>query len=557
MKKFLIGLSLFCIVILGLAVTSLDFRRFITLYAQGESDILREVDFDALTQDQQGAYYFLTGDFGGLSTNTLRGAAAPWILMSSAITLDFVEGDLEKVNQLALKRAFQQWGFTSPKTITNWPTEIDLPEQSTPLGFTVGTVARNIPSIEVTTSNIACTACHSNPAYDANGSPDLSTIWLGTPNSSINLEAYPQAIYDSFLKYGDDPKLMQAADILFPNMSQTERRTLTKFILPAAKKRMIELEDSLGRAVPFRGGYPGITNGLDSLHLQLGIQPRDSVAPLSAFNSVPNIDGHMFRTSFLNVANYEIPKKGSQRPMKREDITEQHLDDLGAMAAFFIVPSMGVDPATAQQQIPIAQATMRFIKDVKTQPFPGYIDREIAKVGGTIYADKCSSCHGDYDAKGELSSFPNYVGSIDTDPVRMKLLKSAQTAKAINESIMGDYIQAVDPIGYIAPPLNGIWATAPYLHNGSIPTLAHFFNPDTRPEKFFVGGQKLNFDLIGIDGYLDDQGVWTYPDSYTPWANKALFDTTKKGHSSQGHTMPFDEMTEAEKRALLEYLKTL
>jgi len=557
MKNFLIGLSLICIITLGLAVTSVDFRRFITLYAQGESDTLRGVDFDALTQDQKGAYYFLTGDFGGLSTNTLRGAAAPWILMSSAITLDFVEGDLEKVNQISLSNAFQQWGFTSPKTIANWPSEIALPELSTPLGFTVGTVARNIPPIEITTSNIACTACHSNPAYGANGLPDPSTIWLGTPNSSINLEAYPQAIYDAFLKYGDDPKLMQAVDILFPTMSNTERRTLTTFILPAARKRMKELENTLGRAVPFIGGYPGITNGLDSLHIQLGIQSRNKLSPLSAFNSVPNIDGHMFRTSFLNVANYEIPKDSSQRAMNREDITGQHLDDLGAMAAFFIVPSMGVDPATAQQQIPIAQSTMRFIKNVKTQPFPGNIDRDLAKSGGTIYAAKCASCHGDYDAKGQLSSFPNYVGVMDTDPVRMELLKSAQTAKAINESIMGEYIRAVDPIGYVAPPLNGIWATAPYLHNGSIPTLAHFFNPETRPEKFFVGGQKLNYELVGVDGYLDDQGIWTYPDGYEPWANSALFDTTKEGHSAKGHTIPFDEMNELEKQAVIEYLKTL
>lgn len=557
MKKFLIGLSFCLAIIAGLFIFSQNFRQFITLHAQGEAEYLSAIELEKLSQEEQGAYYFLTGDFGGLSTKTLRGAAAPWILMSSAITLNYVEGDLEKVDQKALRKAFQQWGFTSPQTIANWPADLPLPELKTPMGFTTGSVARNIPPIEVTASNISCTACHSNPAYDVNGLPNPTTIWLGTPNSSINLESYPQAIYDSFLKYGNDPKLMQAADILFPEMSKTERRTLTKFILPAAKKRMKELENSLGRAVPFIGGYPGITNGLDSLHIQLSIQSREDMAPLSAFNSIPNIDGHMFRTSFLNVGNYEIPKHDSQRSITPEDITNEHLDNLGAMAAFFIVPSMGVEPLDDRKQIPAAQATMRFIKDVKTQPFPGTINQEMAKLGSALYVVQCASCHGDYNSEGQLVSFPNYIGEIGTDPLRIELLKSAQTAKAINNSVMGEHIHAVDPIGYIAPPLNGIWATAPYMHNGSIPTLEHVFNPSTRPKKFYVGGQKLNYELVGIDGQLDGQGVWTYPEGYVPWANTALFDTTKKGHSSQGHTSPFDDMSDADKRALIEYLKTL
>ena len=38
-----------------------------------------------------------------------------------------------------------------------------------------------------------------------------------------------------------------------------------------------------------------------------------------------------------------------------------------------------------------------------------------------------------------------------------------------------------DVDGYVAPPLEGIWASAPYLHNGSVPTLWHLLHNDSRP----------------------------------------------------------------------------
>ena len=41
-----------------------------------------------------------------------------------------------------------------------------------------------------------------------------------------------------------------------------------------------------------------------------------------------------------------------------------------------------------------------------------------------------------------------------------------------------------DTAGYQAPPLDGIWATAPYFHNGSVPTLYHVLNSKARPRLF-------------------------------------------------------------------------
>ncbi len=94
---------------------------------------------------------------------------------------------------------------------------------------------------------------------------------------------------------------------------------------------------------------------------------------------------------------------------------------------------------------------------------------------------------------------------------------------------------------YKARPLNGIWATAPYLHNGSVPSLWALLQPVAqRPARFFVGSRE--FDPVRV-GQVSDQGP-------------SLLDTSLPGNSNGGH-LAGTTLPEADKRALLEYLKTL
>jgi hypothetical protein len=95
-------------------------------------------------------------------------------------------------------------------------------------------------------------------------------------------------------------------------------------------------------------------------------------------------------------------------------------------------------------------------------------------------------------------------------------------------------------LGYPTKPLAGIWATAPYLHNGSVPTLADMLTPPAeRPKTFMVGAREYDAKKLG---YRANQG-WT-------------FDTTLKGNSNQGH--PFGTtLKPEEKEDLLEFLKRL
>lgn len=138
-------------------------------------------------------------------------------------------------------------------------------------------------------------------------------------------------------------------------------------------------------------------------------------------------------------------------------------------------------------------------------------------------------------------------------------------------------------LGYKARPLQGVWATAPFLHNGSVPTLYHLLSPaQDRPTYFYLGSRE--YDPVRV-GYLTpmerDTGA---PPSTSKLADPTIqprkgefrFDTRLRGNSNRGHEfndghVPWDSskppeaqyqngligprLREDEKMALIEYLK--
>ncbi len=113
-----------------------------------------------------------------------------------------------------------------------------------------------------------------------------------------------------------------------------------------------------------------------------------------------------------------------------------------------------------------------------------------------------------------------------------------------------------DPFpGYMPPPLDGIWATAPYFHNGSVPNVELVLNSAARPTDW----RRVDLDST----HFDEQALgWPYvevpyPQDQAPEAERDLvYDTTLWSQSNQGH--PFgDHLTSAERHAVIEYLKTL
>ena len=97
---------------------------------------------------------------------------------------------------------------------------------------------------------------------------------------------------------------------------------------------------------------------------------------------------------------------------------------------------------------------------------------------------------------------------------------------------------------YAARPLYGIWAAAPYLHNGSVPTLYHLLlPPEQRPKTFALGARE--YDPVKL-GFVVATAC-TQED--------CVVDTTRKGDGNGGHLFGTD-LAESDRMALLEYLKT-
>ena len=134
---------------------------------------------------------------------------------------------------------------------------------------------------------------------------------------------------------------------------------------------------------------------------------------------------------------------------------------------------------------PEAEAIFAWLADYRPQPFPGPIDRAAAERGAGLYARGCASCHGSFDWNAgapQLTSYPDWIGDVGTDPLRGKVLDQPLAA-AIRKSRYGSAISVKPGEGYAAPPLAGVWASAPYLHNGSVPSLAALLDPRQRPRR--------------------------------------------------------------------------
>jgi hypothetical protein len=195
-------------------------------------------------------------------------------------------------------------------------------------------------------------------------------------------------------------------------------------------------------------------------------------------------------------------------------------------------------------------------------PFP--IDRDLAHTGEAVFKENCARCHG---TCGPGGTYPNKIvplAEIGTDPTRFRGISDA-FFEHYNKSwfarehagwLADEYIGR-KTAGYQAPPLDGVWATAPYFHNGSVPTVADVLNSAARPKvftrSFRTAEEDYDPEKLGWKVRVLDRG----PGGDVPgYERRKVYDTTQPGRGNAGHTFG-DDLTEEERRAVIEYLKTL
>jgi mono/diheme cytochrome c family protein len=280
--------------------------------------------------------------------------------------------------------------------------------------------------------------------------------------------------------------------------------------------------------------------------------------------------------------------------------------NVGEVTGVFAEATLGpsIPQVISSANLTNLHALETWLKSLQAPSWPaeilGPIDSGLAAQGADLYAANCASCHPAVaprsapNAFGKTFAMMNFstpLGALGTDPMAAITFPTrradpgpwAPIAAANNLygpdgkvavfallSISGssilqryfaingfndfqkiaflDFRESMTPTQaqlttYKARPLNGVALTAPYLHNGSVPSLWDLLLPPAqRPTQFYVGN--TSFDPVHV-GYSTEQV-----------ANSVLFDTTKLGNGNGGHVYG-TSMTDAERYAIIEYIKTL
>jgi mono/diheme cytochrome c family protein len=276
----------------------------------------------------------------------------------------------------------------------------------------------------------------------------------------------------------------------------------------------------------------------------------DTFNPLKAYFNFPMHllpkEERIGTTDFPSIWN-----QGQRRDLKMElhwDGNNVSLEERNRSAAM----GAGVTPPTADRP------RMKRIADwLLTLPAPAYpfkIDKELAARGTPIYKKYCADCHGadGKDFRGKDVGKVTPIDEIGTDRHR---LDSYTYTVAVNQNMIfagyGDerFSHFRKTYGYANSPLDGLWLRAPYLHNGSVPTLRDLLETSpNRPAQFYRGYDVYDQKKVGfISSVPDEKGKKFF-----------LYDTQEPGNGNKGHEgyRYGTELSPAEKEALVEYLKT-
>ncbi len=232
-----------------------------------------------------------------------------------------------------------------------------------------------------------------------------------------------------------------------------------------------------------------------------------------------------------------------------------------SLMAFLLSPLNSADFIKKQEKA--FSDIQAYLLSIEPPKYPFAVDGQLAAKGKELFKHNCARCHGSYGPSGR---YPNKIVPLDeigTD----RTLTQASSIEAAQHFLKswiahdkgpdGKPYEVTYKGGYQCPPLDGIWATAPYFHNGSVPTVYHVLNSKARPKIYTRSFRTKKEDYDSVKLGLKITVLDKAPDPSPPAPERRkIYDTTQPGRGNGGHTFG-DELTEDERMAVIEYLKTL
>ncbi len=378
-----------------------------------------------------------------------------------------------------------------------------------------------------------CAGCHTGTVRETPSAP--RRIVLGMPAHQLDLQAFVEFVLECSL---DNRVTAEAVRGRFPddNGPGVFERALFRFgLVGRLKNTTLALRNRLG---PLVG---------DALP-RWGRGRVDTFNPYKAIQFNWPLD-RLPRAELIGASDF--PSLWNQQPREgmhlhwdgdNDSVDERNLSaGLGA----------GITPVTADH------AGIKRIRDwtwtLKPPQYPYAIDRTLAARGAPLYAQACLSCHGDHRFRDGVKAGDRIgqvvkLSDVGTDPYR---LNSYTVAFAANQyALFPDsqyrFRRFRKTDGYANHPLDGIWARAPYLHNGSVPTLRDLLEPPERRPAAFYRGYDV-YDQAGV-GFVTDVAEENGRTFFR-------YDTSIPGNGNGGHVYG-TTLSDEEKRAIVEYMKT-
>ncbi len=395
--------------------------------------------------------------------------------------------------------------------------------------FPIGTSRRNVQGIERIFFN--CAICHVGTVRDTPESKPR--VIVGMPANTVDLQAFQ--------------RFLSACAV-------DENFNAARLMDQIAKENT---EDRLNRALLRYVGIDLMRERLLTLRQRFSFMDREPVygpGRVDTFNP-PKVLLN-FRMDNLPTNEWvgicDFPSVWNQRKRKgmhlHWDGNNDTVEERNRSASF----GTGATPPTLDRAS--IKRMEDWLLDAVPPPFPYAIDRPLAAKGAPLYQQYCAACHGrsGADFTGQYVGTVTPIEKIKTDRWR---LDSYSFELCVNQNLLyAAYPQERfkhfrKTFGYANQPLDGLWLRAPYLHNGSVPTLRDLLEPAAlRPKMFYRGCDVYEPRRVGF--------VWNVAEQ----KGRKFFkiDTRLPGNGNFGHEGREygNNLSPVEKDALVEYLKT-
>lgn len=380
-----------------------------------------------------------------------------------------------------------------------------------PVGFTKEVVG--FPRV-----GLNCAGCHSASVRAApNKAPQL---YLGAPSSRFRPQDYVRFLFACARDDRFNPGILMREILAIYDMPWVDRVLYRYFLIPYTKRQLQKVEREQYYWMAARPDWgPGRTD-MNPFRIQVLGLPDDGSVGSTDIMAIWNLRAH---ERFL-----------------------RHSDGLNTTLVESVRAAALAGGATRESiDIPSLDRIQPWLLDLPAPKYPFPIDEALARQGRPVFDRHCAECHAWGAARtGKVVS----VEEVGTDRSRADHWTQS-AAEAFNRWARGEsweFSHFRDSNGYVALALDGVWLRAPYLHNGSVPALRDLLEPPERRPAVFYRGYDV-YDPRNVGFVSSGEG-----------AQRAgfRFNTATPGNGNAGHTYG-TLLSEAEKLALIEYLKTL